>query len=114
MGWIALSTGGFWKYSVLSTLGNIMSLLSTIFLVGPARQCTMMFDPVRRSVTFSYLCAMVLTVFVAVAFRSATLCALCGILQYSALFWYQLSYVPYGREVVGNCFASCAKMMLNV
>ena len=114
MGWVALSSGSFWKYSVLSTLGNVMSLFSTIFLMGPMRQCKLMFDPIRRSVTLAYLGAMVLTVLVAVSFRSATLCAMCGMLQYAALFWYSLSYVPYGREIVGNCFGSCSRMVLNM
>jgi hypothetical protein len=27
---------------------------------------------------------------------------LCGLLQYAALVWYSLSYVPYGRETLVN------------
>jgi len=32
--------------------------------------------------------------------KSRLLCLLCIAVQYSALLWYSLSYVPYGREML--------------
>lgn len=113
MGWVAISTGYLWKYSVLTTLGQTMSLFSTIFLMGPQKQIANMFDPTRRSATLLYLATMVLTLVVAVTFKSPFLCILCGILQFAALVWYSLSYVPYGREMVKGLFGGCSRVVMN-
>lgn len=114
MGWIALSAGYLWKYSVLSTLGQMMSICSTILLMGPQKQLANMFDEKRRDATMVYLSSMVLTTVVAVVTHSALLCVMCGIVQYAALAWYSLSYIPYGREMAMSCFGSCKRVVLNV
>ncbi|KAK7200451.1 Got1/Sft2-like family [Novymonas esmeraldas] len=102
MSWFALGMGAYWKYSMLSTLGSLLSMLSTIILMGPSAQLAYMFDEYRFNATVLYLCSMFLAFFVAIAFKSLPLCLLCGLLQYSALIWYSLSYVPYGRETLVN------------
>jgi len=113
MAWIALGTGSYWKYTMLTTLGNVMSMLSTTFLMGPTRQCALMFDPVRRTATSMYIGAMAGTVIVAWVFRSPLLCGMCSVVQYLALIWYSLSFVPYGRDVVGSCLSTLFKAVLN-
>jgi hypothetical protein len=114
MGWLALSTGYMWKYSVLTTLGQVMSICSTVLLMGPKKQLESMFDITRRDATFVYLASMVMTLFVAFATRSAVLCALCGIVEYSALIWYSLSYIPYGREMAKSCLSGFSRVVINV
>lgn len=114
MGWIALSTGYMWKYSVLTTLGQVLSCLSTVLLMGPQKQLESMFDPVRRDATYLYLASMILTIFVAFSTQSAVLCALCGIAQYVALIWYSLSFIPYGREMAKSCFGSVTRLVVAV
>lgn len=100
MSWIAISFGWYWKYTVLSTLGSIMSVLSTVVLMGPSAQLAYMFDDTRKWATTMYLGSLIMTLIVAFAFKSFFLCFLCGILQFTTLLWYSLSYIPYGREAV--------------
>ncbi|RNF15916.1 SFT2 domain containing 2 [Trypanosoma conorhini] len=102
MGWVALGIGSYWKYSVLSTLGSVMSLASTFILMGPRAQLQYMFDEYRRTASMLYLGSLLLTWIVAMVYKSAFLCSLCGLLQYACLIWYSLSYVPYGREAVSG------------
>lgn len=102
MSWFALGMGNYWKYSALSVLGSFLSMLSTIVLMGPSAQLAYMFDEYRFTATTLYLGSMFLSFFVAIIFKSVVLCLLCGVLQYTALVWYSLSYVPYGRETLVN------------
>ncbi|CUG89071.1 Got1/Sft2-like family protein, putative [Bodo saltans] len=114
MGWIALSTGYMWKYSVLTTLGQVMSICSTVLLMGPQKQLESMFDKTRKDATLVYLASMLMTLFVAFATRSAVLCALCGLVEYGALVWYSLSYIPYGREMAKSCLGGFSRVVINV
>lgn len=102
MSWFALGMANYWKYSVLSTLGSFLSMLSTIILMGPSAQLAYMFDEYRFNATVLYIGSLFLAFFVAIIFQSVMLCVLCGLLQYAALVWYSLSYVPYGRETLVN------------
>ncbi|AYU79334.1 Got1/Sft2-like family [Leishmania donovani] len=102
MSWFALGMGSYWKYSMLSSLGSFLSMLSTVILMGPSAQLAYMFDEYRFNATVLYIGSMFFAFFVAVIFKSVLLCFLCGVLQYSALVWYSLSYVPYGRETLVN------------
>lgn len=43
------------KFAVLFTFGNLSAVGSTAFLLGPAQQMEMMFDPVRVFATAIYL-----------------------------------------------------------
>ncbi len=113
------------KLATTLTLGNLLSIGSMMFLMGPAKQCENMMDAKRRSATLVYLGSLLLTLlavragmigwnslrlahslailmFLCQAFtiKSRLLCLLCIAVQYSALLWYSLSYVPYGREML--------------
>ncbi|KAL8143584.1 hypothetical protein V2J09_016616 [Rumex salicifolius] len=48
------------KFALLFTFGNILAIGSTAFLMGPAQQLQMMFDPVRLYATAVYLACVVL------------------------------------------------------
>lgn len=100
MGWIAVSLGWYWKYTVLSALGSLMSIAGTTILMGPSAQLRYMFDETRIGASVAYLSTLFLSLFIGLATRSFFLCFLCGILQCAALTWYSLSYVPYAREAV--------------
>lgn len=113
MGMLAFSTGAVWKYAVLSTIGQIMSLMSTILLMGPKRQLEAMFDQTRRTTTLCYLGSVACTLVVAVWLRSPLLCFICGMIQYGALIWYSLSYIPYGREFISTMMVRCSKAVVN-
>lgn len=89
-------------FVILYSLGNIVGIASTLFLVGPKNQMKMMFKSGRIIATSVYLSMIFLTLFF--AFKGLTLLALiCSILQILALIWYGLSYIPYARTVVKKC-----------
>ncbi|KAL8599266.1 hypothetical protein ACOMHN_007981 [Nucella lapillus] len=94
-------------FAILYTLGNILSLASTCFLMGPLNQLKKMFAKTRVIATALVLIMFVLTLVFALAVKSTPLAILCCVLQFLALVWYSLSYVPYARDVAKKCFTSC-------
>eukprot|EP01012_Entosiphon_sulcatum_P004625 TRINITY_DN11880_c0_g1_i1.p1 TRINITY_DN11880_c0_g1~~TRINITY_DN11880_c0_g1_i1.p1 ORF type:complete len:157 (+),score=17.55 TRINITY_DN11880_c0_g1_i1:53-523(+) len=98
--------GNWTRFGVIMTLGNIVSLCGTAFLVGPKSQVKMMFKKVRIAATIIYLLTMILTMVAALALHNPGLTVVACILQYLALTWYGLSYIPYARTAVKKVFSS--------
>ena len=105
-----------YKFAILYSLGNITSMGSTLFLFGPASQCKRMFKRGRFIATTLYLLALVSTlVFCLFFFDSENrpplqrlIVLLLILLQFCALVWYTLSYIPFGRKIFKKiCFACC-------
>jgi len=84
------------------TIGNIMSILSTGFIIGPKRQINNMTNPTRAISAGVYLLAMVATLFSALALHKALLVLVCILVQFGAMAWYILSYIPFGRRMATN------------
>lgn len=90
-------------FAFFYTIGNVLSLGSTAFLVGPKQQCQNMAHPHRLAATLLYLCMMALTLYVVFEVKNAVLALLCVMLQSLALSWYCLSYIPYARRIIKKC-----------
>ncbi|CAH8577824.1 unnamed protein product [Schistosoma mattheei] len=89
-----LPGAGITLFALFYTLGNICSLGSTIFLMGPVNQLKRMFQETRIFAAVIMLVCLVLTiVFALLGLR--LLCLIFCILQSLALTWYSLSYIPY-------------------
>jgi len=95
------------KFGIMFTFGNLLSLGSTAFLIGPKRQVTMMLDPVRIYATAIYLASMIIALFCALYVRNKLLTLLAMILEFGALIWYSLSYIPFARSMVSKVMVSC-------
>ena len=97
------------QFGVLYTLGNIVALFSTAFLFGPVRQLKNMFHSKRAIATIIYLATLIGTLVVAIMTGSiiAVLCMI--IVQFLALVWYTLSYIPYARDLVWGCLSKCGQ-----
>mmetsp|Transcript_8575 Transcript_8575/g.20570 ORF Transcript_8575/g.20570 Transcript_8575/m.20570 type:complete len:227 (-) Transcript_8575:612-1292(-) len=97
-------------FAVLYTLGNIVSICGTGFLMGPKRQCRRMKAARRRWATAIYLLMMVITIVVAFTCHGSTGCTviilLCVLVQWCALIWYMASYIPYGQRMIQSAFKS--------
>ena len=100
-------------FAVNYTVGNVASLSSTAFLVGPKYQLKRMTSPTRFCCCLVYISAMVGTLFSALFLESIThwspglismIVVSCIIVQFCAMFWYALSYIPYGRRA---CRGAC-------
>ena len=99
--------GNFSPWALKYSLGNVLALCSTGFLVGPTAQLNKMNSPVRRGTSAVYLGSIVLTLFAAMVLRASFFTLLCMLLQFCALFWYCLSYIPWGRRLFTRCAFGC-------
>ncbi|KAK9053498.1 hypothetical protein SSX86_030132 [Deinandra increscens subsp. villosa] len=97
------------KFGIAFTFGNLLSLGSTGFLIGPKRQVNMMVDPVRIYATALYLASILLALLCAlykqVHNKLLTLVAI--ILEFGALIWYSMSYIPFARAMVSKVMVAC-------
>ena len=95
------------KFASLYSLSNLCGLGATLFVVGPAKQCAKMAEPTRLAASVVYLSSAVLTLVAALKLRSLILTLLFALVQFFALIWYVLSYVPYARTAVSGAVSSC-------
>lgn len=103
LGWISIFNKNYVQFGIFITFSNISALGGTFFLAGPMKQFNKMKDETRWIASLIYVVMLILTLVAAFAIKVAWLVILCCILQYFALVWYGLSYIPYARTVVKNC-----------
>ncbi|XP_064628435.1 vesicle transport protein SFT2A-like [Lineus longissimus] len=94
-------------FAVFYTIGNLLSLSSTCFLMGPVNQCKKMFAETRIIATIIVFVCLVLTLMAALWWKIAGLAILFCVLQFLALTWYSISYIPFARDAIKKCCASC-------
>jgi len=104
VGSILLFVGALWSFAVLFTLGIIVSLAGTGFLVGFVKQLKMMFAPVRVVATIIFLGSIGLVFVGAFVLNNDLLCIIFVVVEYLAYTWYSLSYIPYARTAVKKLF----------
>lgn len=107
LGSFLLFLGNYIPFAVLYSLGTITSLLSTMFLMGPCNQMKKMFQETRIIATIVMLACIVMTIVSAVVLEMAGLAILFCILQFLALTWYSISFIPFARTAVKKCFSGC-------
>jgi Got1/Sft2-like family len=109
-----LSFGSFFRFKDLllgnplpfvihTTMGNIIALAGSCFLTGPASQYNRMMHDKRKYATVAYLGSLsstLLVAFLPVFLGKALLLVLLLLVQYVAITWYCLSYIPYAREAI--------------
>ncbi|XP_076548201.1 vesicle transport protein SFT2B isoform X1 [Osmia lignaria lignaria] len=93
-------------FAVFYTLGNVISLASTCFLMGPCSQLKKMFASTRIVATILVFVAIGMTLFAA-HLKNPGLALLFIIIQSLAMTWYSLSYIPYARDAVKKTVESC-------
>ena len=88
---------------------------STMFLVGPKWQLKRMTSPTRWLCALVYVGAMAATLVSALLLPGLThwpsnviaiIVVACIVVQFLAMFWYALSYIPYGRRMFRACCVS--------
>jgi hypothetical protein len=103
MSWASLIRGNLVMFAIMVTLSNAVSIGGSFFLAGPVKQIQRMFEETRMIATIVYLVSMVLTILVAVSLKITALVILCCVVQYCAMIWYGLSYIPFARNAVKGC-----------
>lgn len=94
-------------FAVFYSLGNIISLASTCFLMGPFNQLKKMFAATRIIATILVFLSIGITLFAALHLKNAGLALVFIIIQSVAMTWYSLSYIPYARDTVKKTVESC-------
>ncbi|XP_078088985.1 SFT2 domain containing 2a isoform X2 [Mustelus asterias] len=82
-------------FAVFYSIGNISSIGSTMFLMGPVKQIKKMFEPTRLAAT------------IVMFWKKAALALIFCVLQFFAMAWYSISYIPFARDAVIKCFTTC-------
>lgn len=100
LSFVVLFQQNYIMFGVLNTLANVCSLLSSLFLAGPKKQIKKMFDKTRIIATLVYLFTMIMTFIVALVLKIPWLVILCVFIQYLAMLWYGISYIPYARDLI--------------
>eukprot|EP00388_Colpodella_angusta_P041129 GDKK01052332.1.p1 GENE.GDKK01052332.1~~GDKK01052332.1.p1 ORF type:complete len:159 (-),score=16.19 GDKK01052332.1:92-568(-) len=96
-------------FAICFTLGNIISLLATFFIAGPKSQFKKMAKAHRRVASLMYISSMILTIVLVCVQKHAAPIVISCILQWSALWWYCLSLIPFGRRIAKHFCSRCFK-----
>mmetsp|Transcript_26790 Transcript_26790/g.40247 ORF Transcript_26790/g.40247 Transcript_26790/m.40247 type:complete len:189 (-) Transcript_26790:1529-2095(-) len=95
-------------FVIFYTLGNVISLLASMFLCGFKTQFKRMFDDTRKVTTIVYLSTLVASIIICfIPFNpdlKLLILVLLLIAQFIASTWYTLSYIPFARRAVKKCF----------
>jgi ribose/xylose/arabinose/galactoside ABC-type transport system permease subunit len=91
------------KFAFLYTVGNIISIIGTFFLVGPLKQFQNMKDESRFWTSITFVSSIILTLISLYFFNSKILIIVFVFIQFCAYIWYVLSYIPYGRDIMKRC-----------
>jgi len=102
-----LFVGKLSEFTVMTSLGSIISIGGTFFLSGPLNQLKKMFEPSRLIATLVYLLMIALTLIAGLVLRNPVLALIFIFGQYVAMAWYSLSFIPYARETALRCFGNC-------
>ncbi|GAB5359862.1 hypothetical protein AAMO2058_000578500 [Amorphochlora amoebiformis] len=101
-------------FALFYTLGNLISIFSSCFLWGPCAQFKAMVECHRLFATSMYFAAMFMTLFCAFYQQEgytsdARLGAVlvCMFLQFLAMCWYTISFIPFARAIIKRMVAAC-------
>lgn len=98
---------GITLFIVFYTFGNICTLGSSMFLMGPVKQLKRMCDKTRALATIIMITCLVLTLCAAFWWKNFGLALLFVILQVLSFAWYSLSYIPCVREAILKMVSVC-------
>lgn len=88
------------KFAVTYTIGNIIGLAGTSFLVGPIQQLRNMTDKSRLVTSCIFLGSLIATLLSSVYIKVGLVIMVFVCVQWLAYMWYSLSYIPYGQQTV--------------
>lgn len=100
VGLLFLLSGDLGLFIACFSFGNILSLVSTMFLMGIVRQCKRMFKPIRMIATSVFLVCILLAIYFGMIEEDATMALVFGALEIIALVWYSLTYVPIVNRMI--------------
>uniref|UniRef100_A0A6B2LLI6 Vesicle transport protein n=1 Tax=Arcella intermedia TaxID=1963864 RepID=A0A6B2LLI6_9EUKA len=106
IGGLMLIFGNFQAFGILYSIGNLVTILSTCFLVGPVKQFKSMVESSRLISTIIFFVSLGATLAVAFTIQSGGLVILLVVVQWLAFAWYSLSYIPFAQSCVKKAVGS--------
>ncbi len=98
---LKLLTGNPSKFAIVYSLGNLLQLFGTAFLVGFQSQLKNMWDLKRRYPVIIFLISTAATIAVPFYDRSLKGVIVAGLLtQWGSFTWYSISYIPFAQTIV--------------
>jgi hypothetical protein len=86
------------RFSILYSLGNLVSLFSTFFLVGPQNQINRISSETSRAGFFTlFLSSNIVLLFSGITNKVFLICLIS--IQFISLVVYSLSYIPFGNRI---------------
>mmetsp|Transcript_3834 Transcript_3834/g.11127 ORF Transcript_3834/g.11127 Transcript_3834/m.11127 type:complete len:201 (-) Transcript_3834:499-1101(-) len=101
------------KFALPYTMGNILSLGSSAFFVGPTRFCSTMFNENRRVASAIYLATLFLTLVAALYLHSGFLTFVCVVVQFGSYLWLMASYIPFGRRMLQGVAGRATSLVMS-
>jgi len=95
------------KFATCYTLGNMLSIGCTCFLMGPWKQMKNMFKGHRFVATSCYLASIGFTLYAALKLNNLILTLIFLLVQICALVWYCMTYIPFGQRMLASCLGKC-------
>uniref|UniRef100_A0A0N5AKM1 Vesicle transport protein n=1 Tax=Syphacia muris TaxID=451379 RepID=A0A0N5AKM1_9BILA len=86
-------------FTVMVSVGNIISILGTFFLSPPLKQLKNMLEKGHLIVFILYVVLTVLTLIAGLVLKNPFLSVAFVIGEYLAMIWYTASYIPFGRFI---------------
>jgi len=89
-------------FAICFTLGNIAAIITTFFVVGPAKQIKSITEPHRLIATIIFVAALLFSLVSAIFIQLWFVTLLSVIVELGALAWYILSFIPGAQSFVRN------------
>ncbi|CAJ0964108.1 unnamed protein product, partial [Mesorhabditis belari] len=102
-----LVIGRFTGFCVLTSVGSLLSLGGTCFLSGPIKQCKSMFAANRWVASLAYIGFILAALISGMVLNNAPLAIIFTVLQYLAMAYYSLTYIPFARRWIDHVLCSC-------
>lgn len=106
---VGLLTGNPTRFALTYTLGNILSIIGSGFLMGFKRQIKGMFEKKRWICATIYAVSMIMTLVSAVFLQQPLLTLIFIVTQMTSYVWYIASYIPYGRDCLLGAIKRCGR-----
>ncbi|KAG2446533.1 hypothetical protein HYH02_008520 [Chlamydomonas schloesseri] len=88
------------KFAVIYSVGSVVSVISTMFLMGPVKQCQRMMEEQRILATIVYIGSIAGTLAIAFTTHNPALCIIMLLIQILALLWYCITWIPGGQAAL--------------
>ena len=103
----SLMLGNPMPFAIKYTVGNLLSISASGFLVGPGRLCGAMFAAERRVASLIYIGSLLTTLGCIFYLHQRLLTTLSLGVQTCAMVWYFATWVPFGRSLLQSAVGRC-------